>query len=56
MEKDAILSATSASVKKHDTTFETIEGNTSLANQSNGGQVMKRNRKFAGVLFVHPNI
>lgn len=36
-------------------TFETIEGNTSLTNQSNGGQVMRRNRKFGpSVLFVHP--
>ncbi len=34
--------------------FETIEGNTSLTNQSNGGQVMKRKRKYSGVLFVHP--
>lgn len=36
------------------TSFETIEGNTSLTNQSNGGQVMRRKRKYAGVLFVHP--
>ncbi|MDV6169536.1 CHAP domain-containing protein [Flavobacterium sp. DG1-102-2] len=36
--------------------FYTIEGNTSLTNQSNGGQVMKRARKAANVLFVHPNI
>lgn len=34
--------------------FETIEGNTSLTNQSNGGQVMRRKRKYTGVLFVHP--
>lgn len=35
--------------------FETIEGNTSLTNQSNGGQVMLRKRKHGkGVLFVHP--
>lgn len=34
-------------------TFETIEGNTSLTNQSNGGQVMRRNRKNKNVLFVH---
>lgn len=33
--------------------FETIEGNTSLTNQSNGGQVMKRVRNFnKSVLFV----
>jgi hypothetical protein len=36
------------------TEFETIEGNTSLANQSNGGAVMRRKRKNKGVLFVHP--
>ena len=34
--------------------FESIEGNTSLGNNSNGGEVMirKRNKKFAK--FVHP--
>lgn len=40
--------------KIDDTYFETIEGNTSLTNQSNGGQVMRRKRKYKGVLFVHP--
>lgn len=36
-------------------TFETIEGNTAIGNESNGGQVMKRirNKKFA--TFVNPN-
>lgn len=35
--------------------FEAIEGNTSVSNQSNGGQVMLRKRKFGkGVLFVRP--
>jgi len=34
--------------------FETIEGNTSLVNQSNGGQVMSRKRFHKNVLFVHP--
>lgn len=35
--------------------FETIEGNTSLGNQSNGGQVMSRVRTYGnGVLFVRP--
>lgn len=38
------------------TQFESIEGNTSLMNQSNGGQVMLRTRNNRGVLFVHPNI
>lgn len=38
-------------------TFETIEGNTSLSNQSNGGSVMRRTRYyFGGVLFVHPKV
>lgn len=36
------------------TTFETIEGNTSLTNQSNGGSVMLRTRKNKGVLFARP--
>jgi cell wall-associated NlpC family hydrolase len=40
-------------VKKiDDTYFETIEGNTSLNNQSNGGQVMRRKRKYSNVLFA----
>jgi hypothetical protein len=34
--------------------FETIEGNTSLTNQANGGQVMRRTRTNKNVLFVHP--
>lgn len=34
--------------------FESIEGNTSLANQSNGGSVMRRTRKYTNTLFVHP--
>ena len=38
------------------TQFETVEGNTSLTNQSNGGQVMLRTRQNSRVLFVHPNI
>jgi len=33
--------------------FVTIEGNTSLKNQSNGGQVMKRNRNKKTAIFVH---
>lgn len=39
-----------------DETFESIEGNTSLKNQSNGGQVMKRKRKYSQAIFVHPKI
>ncbi len=35
--------------------FETIEGNTSLKNQSNGGQVMIRQRKYGNnILFARP--
>lgn len=34
--------------------FKTYEGNTSLANQSNGGKVMVRNRPYGGSLFVRP--
>ena len=36
------------------TTFETIEGNTSLTNQSNGGEVMRRTRKYSQAIFIHP--
>lgn len=32
--------------------FYSVEGNTSLTNQSNGGQVMLRKRNVKGVLFV----
>lgn len=35
-------------------TFVSIEGNTSMTNQSNGGQVMRRTRKFNNVIFVRP--
>lgn len=35
-------------------TFKTIEGNTSLTNQSNGGQVMERVRNYSVALFVRP--
>jgi cell wall-associated NlpC family hydrolase len=39
------------------TYFETIEGNTSITNQSNGGQVMLRRRSYGtGVLFVSPKV
>lgn len=37
-----------------ETTFEAIEGNTSLTNQSNGGSVMLRKRKNKGVIFARP--
>lgn len=39
--------------KINDNQFETIEGNTSLTNQSNGGQVMRRQRHFKNAIFVH---
>jgi len=35
-------------------TFETIEGNTAIGNDSNGGQVMKRVRNKSVSIFVHP--
>jgi len=35
-------------------TFESIEGNTSMTNQSNGGEVMRRERKYSMAIFVHP--
>lgn len=34
--------------------FQTIEGNTAIGNDSNGGQVMKRSRKYRQAIFVHP--
>lgn len=34
--------------------FETIEGNTAINNQSNGGQVMRRKRAFKNVVFARP--
>jgi hypothetical protein len=35
-------------------TFESIEGNTAVGNDSNGGNVMLRTRKNINVLFVDP--
>lgn len=34
----------------------TIEGNTSLTNQSNGGEVMSRKRSITNCVFVHPTV
>lgn len=34
--------------------FTTIEGNTSIGNDSNGGEVMKRSRKYGNCIFIHP--
>lgn len=36
--------------------FESIEGNTSLTNDSNGGTVMLRTRNKSVAVFVHPKI
>jgi hypothetical protein len=38
----------------NDDQFETVEGNTSLTNDSNGGNVMVRNRNKKTAIFVHP--
>lgn len=44
-------------VKKLNTKeFESIEGNTSLTNQSNGGSVMRRSRKLKDAVFVRPKV
>ena len=37
-----------------DETFETIEGNTAIGNDSNGGKVMIRRRSKKTAIFVHP--
>ena len=37
-----------------ETTFETIEGNTAVGNDSNGGIVMRRTRDKKTAIFVHP--
>ena len=40
-----------------DGTFTAIEGNTAIGNDSNGGEVMRRTRKFSQVeLFAHPKV
>lgn len=36
--------------------FYTIEGNTAIGNDSNGGQVMSRTRNTSVALFVHPKV
>jgi len=38
-----------------DNTFEAIEGNTAVGNDSNGGQVMKRKRNKNVAIFAHVN-
>lgn len=53
--KDGRYDHTGIFVKWLDTnTFETIEGNTAIGNDSNGGQVMRRKRKKDVAIFVHP--
>ena len=42
--------------KVDDIYFDSIEGNTSTANQSNGGSVMLRKRTYKGCVFVHPKV
>ena len=42
--------------KISDTKFKSIEGNTSLNNDSNGGQVMQRVRSYSVAIFIHPQI
>jgi len=52
---DGIYDHTGIFVRKiNEKYFESIEGNTSLINQSNGGSVMLRKRKFAVAIFAHP--
>jgi cell wall-associated NlpC family hydrolase len=42
-------------VKRRDAAhFESIEGNTGWSSDSNGGEVMRRSRKYASAVFVHP--
>jgi len=36
--------------------FESIEGNTSGTNDSNGGEVMIRQRKYKNCVFIRPNV
>ena len=36
--------------------FESIEGNTSGTNQSNGGEVQLRTRKYSDAIFVHSKV
>lgn len=37
-------------------TFTSIEGNTAIGNDSNGGTVMERRRSYNGAIFIHPKI
>jgi len=42
--------------KVKDKEFHSIEGNTAIGNDSNGGQVMHRVRSNKNVVFVHPKV
>jgi hypothetical protein len=54
---DGRFDHTGVFVKKIDAQFfEAIEGNTSVANNSNGGTVMLRRRSFGKAIFVHPKV
>lgn len=37
-------------------TFTSIEGNTAIGNDSNGGEVMERKRSYNNAIFIHPKI
>jgi cell wall-associated NlpC family hydrolase len=43
-------------VSKDGPIFESIEGNTSFSNNSNGGEVMVRQRNYKNCVFIHPKI
>lgn len=36
--------------------FESVEGNTSASNQSNGGEVQVRTRRYDQAIFIHPKV
>lgn len=36
--------------------FQSVEGNTSFGNDSNGGAVMLRERKYKNAIFIRPNV
>lgn len=36
--------------------FKSVEGNTSASNQSNGGEVQVRVRKYSDAIFIHPKV
>jgi len=55
--KDGRYDHTGIFIEKIDEeTFSSVEGNTSISNNSNGGQVMLRKRTFKQAIFIHPNV